>query len=91
MKKGIFTTLVVFWCGLIFWFSAQPAVESAKMSHSVGKVIGEVLVPDFKTLSAEEQEKIKEQVEFMKTYREVLQFGTFYRLQSPFKHNTSAC
>lgn len=45
---------------------------------------------DLNQLSAEEQEKIKEQVEFMKTYREVLQFGTFYRLQSPFKHNTSA-
>ena len=64
MKKGIFTTLVVFWCGLIFWFSAQPAVESAKMSHSVGKVIGEVLVPDFKTLSAEEQEKIAEKIDY---------------------------
>ena len=45
---------------------------------------------DLNKLSAEEQEKIKGQVEFMKTYREVLQFGTFYRLQSPFKHNTSA-
>lgn len=26
----------------------------------------------------------------MKAYREVIQFGAFYRLQSPFEHNTSA-
>ena len=27
---------------------------------------------------------------FMKQYRQLFQFGTFYRLQSPFEHNTSA-
>ena len=26
----------------------------------------------------------------MKQYREVIQFGTFYRLQSPFEHNIAA-
>lgn len=45
---------------------------------------------DLNRLTKEEQDKIKEQVEFMKTYREVIQFGTFYRLKSPFEHNTSA-
>lgn len=32
-------------------------------------------------------EKVKEQIAFMKEYREVLQFGTFYRLKSPFETN----
>lgn len=45
---------------------------------------------DLNKLSLEEQEKIKEQVSFMKQYRELIQFGTFYRLQSPFEHNASA-
>ena len=45
---------------------------------------------DLNKLSVEEQEKVKEQVRFMKQYREIIQFGTFYRLQSPFEHNASA-
>ena len=40
---------------------------------------------DLNRLSAEEQEAVKRQVEFMKRYRELLQFGTFYRLKSPFE------
>ena len=40
---------------------------------------------DLNRLSAEEQEEVKRQVEFMKKYRELLQFGTFYRLKSPFE------
>ena len=64
MKKAIFTTFVALWMGVIFWFSAQPAVESSKMSHSIGKVIGEVLVPDFKALSSEEQEAIAEKIDY---------------------------
>lgn len=64
MKKAIFTTFVALWMGVIFWFSAQPAVESSKMSHSIGKAIGEVLVPDFKALSSEEQEAIAEKIDY---------------------------
>lgn len=63
-KRGIFTILVALWMGLIFWFSAQPAVESAKMSHSVGRIVGEVLVPDFGSLSKQEQEKIAEKIDY---------------------------
>lgn len=36
-------------------------------------------------LSAEEKSIIKEQIKFMKEHRELLQFGTFYRLRSPFE------
>ena len=34
--------------------------------------------------------KVKEQIAFMKEHRELIQFGTFYRLQSPFTNNVSA-
>ncbi len=42
---------------------------------------------DLNKLTEEEQEKVKAQIAFMKRYREVLQFGTFYRLKSPFEGN----
>lgn len=40
---------------------------------------------DLNELSDEEFEKVKEQIRFMKEYREVIQYGDFYRLQSPFE------
>ena len=40
---------------------------------------------DLNKLTAEEIEEVKEQVKFMKEYREVIQYGTFYRLASPFE------
>ncbi len=42
---------------------------------------------DLNKLTEEEQELVKEQIVFMKEYRELLQFGTFYRLVSPFEGN----
>ena len=42
---------------------------------------------DLNKLSAEEIEEVKEQIVFMKEYREIIQFGTFYRLKSPFEGN----
>lgn len=45
---------------------------------------------DLNKLTEEEQEEIKEQVAFMKEYRRLLQFGTFYRLSSPFENNVTA-
>lgn len=45
---------------------------------------------DLNVLSEEEQDEVKAQIAFMKEYRELLQFGTFYRLQSPFENNISA-
>lgn len=45
---------------------------------------------DLNRLTAEEQEAVKHQVEFMKKYRELLQFGLFYRLRSPFEGNVAA-
>lgn len=40
---------------------------------------------DLNKLTVKEQEQVKEQVAFMKEYRQVLQYGTFYRLISPFE------
>ena len=45
---------------------------------------------DLSALTEEEQEEVKEQIKFMKQYRRLFQFGTFYRLRSPFDHNISA-
>ena len=42
---------------------------------------------DLNQLSEAELEEVKGQIAFMKRYREVLQFGLFYRLQSPFEGN----
>ena len=45
---------------------------------------------DLNRLTAEEQEEVKRQTAFMKKYRSVLQFGSFYRLESPFEGNVTA-
>ena len=42
---------------------------------------------DLSKLSETEMEQVKKQVAFMKEYRHVLQFGTFYRLKGPFTSN----
>jgi alpha-galactosidase len=42
---------------------------------------------DLNKLTEEELAEVKDQIAFMKKYREVLQFGTFYRLKSPFEGN----
>ena len=42
---------------------------------------------DLNKLSEDEIAQVKEQVAFMKEYRWLLQFGTFYRLVSPFEDN----
>ena len=45
---------------------------------------------DVTRLTPEEQETVKQQVAFMKAHRRLIQFGTFYRLKSPFEGNSSA-
>lgn len=42
---------------------------------------------DLNKLSLEEIEEVKQQIQFMKNYRGLLQYGTFYRLKSPFEGN----
>ena len=45
---------------------------------------------DLNKLTREEMGEVKEQIAFMKKYRHILQFGTFYRLNSPFEGNEAA-
>ncbi|MGM9952350.1 MAG: alpha-galactosidase [Intestinibaculum porci] len=41
-------------------------------------------------LSAQEKAEMRKQIAFMKTYRQLISQGTFYRLQSPFSHNEAS-
>ncbi len=45
---------------------------------------------DLNHVSEDDFEKVKEQVQFMKKNRELFQFGTFYRLRSPFEADQCA-
>jgi alpha-galactosidase len=45
---------------------------------------------DLNHISDEEFEEVKEQIKFMKENRRLLQFGTFYRLRSPFEKDQAA-
>ena len=45
---------------------------------------------DLNELSDEEFDQVKEQIKFMKQHRQLLQFGRFYRLVSPFETNLNA-
>lgn len=45
---------------------------------------------DLNTLNANERAQVREQIAFMKRYRAILQFGTFYRLLSPFENDRFA-
>ena len=45
---------------------------------------------DLNRLTGEERELVREQIAFVKEYRQTLQFGDFYRLLSPFEGNFTA-
>ena len=45
---------------------------------------------DLNQISEEEQEKVKEQICFMKAHRRFIQTGRFFRLKSPFEGNEAA-
>ena len=57
-KTGIIWLIfMIIWMSVIFSFSAKKAVESEGMSHSVGKEIGRLIVPQFTSWSEERQEQ----------------------------------
>lgn len=45
---------------------------------------------DLNHISSDEFEEVKKQIEFMKNNRELIQYGTFYRLSSPFTNDYAA-
>lgn len=63
-KKAFFTIAVILWMILIFWFSAQPADGSDKMSLSVGGAIGRIFVSDFDNWTSEEQMEFAERINY---------------------------
>lgn len=87
---------------LVFPPSTMGAHVSAIPNHQVGRntplefrknaamagVFGYEL--DLGKMSVAEQTQVKEQVAFYKKYRQLLQFGNFYRLKSPFDGNDCA-
>ena len=62
--RAIWGILVIVWMGVIFSFSAREADESAAMSHSVGKEIGRLFVPEFRSWSDDRQEQFAERIDF---------------------------
>lgn len=84
---------------LVYPLSSMGSHVSAVPNHQVGRLtpietranvayfgtFGYEL--DLDRIDGATQAKIKDQIKFMKSHRELLQFGTFYRLRSPFETN----
>lgn len=62
--KNILVLGVVLWMGLIFWFSAQPADDSARMSLSVGHVAGLIFIPDYESWPSWRQDAFEEGIDY---------------------------
>ena len=64
-KAGIIWLIfTLVWMVVIFSFSAREADESAAMSHSVGKMIGRLVIPEYKSWSEDKQEQFAEKIDF---------------------------
>ncbi|WP_281725738.1 VanZ family protein [Lachnoclostridium phocaeense] len=63
MKRNIFTLMVLLWMGIIFWFSAQPADQSERMSLSVGHVAGLLFADGYEDWPQERQEAFEEEID----------------------------
>lgn len=55
MKKRVWTTAVIIWMMLIFWFSTQPADQSEDMSLSAGRMVGRIFIPEYEQWPQERQ------------------------------------
>ena len=83
---------------IVYPISSMGAHVSAVPNHQTGRVtsigtranvaffgaFGYEL--DLNKISLREREDVKRQIEFFKENRELLQFGTFYRIESPFEN-----
>lgn len=87
---------------LLYPISAMGSHVSAVPNHQVNRMTSLAMRGDvayFGTfgyelnlheVSDEDFQVMKEQIDFMKQYRSLFQYGTFYRLQSPFENNVCA-
>lgn len=64
MKRILYIILLAGWMAVIFSFSARPADESEQMSHSVGKMAGKLLIPDYHTWSEQRQEEFAARIDY---------------------------
>lgn len=99
---GVERLKIQYGTSLIYPISAMTAHVSAVPNHQTGRSTsidfrGNVAMAgnfgyelDVTKMSDEEKEKIKEQVKLYKEMRELVQFGDFYRLLSPFDGNYTA-
>lgn len=83
MRKGLIfkitsLSLLVFWCVLIFVFSAQNAENSSKTSGAVVTRVVETVYPDYKTLPKEKQQSITDTVTVM--VRKTAHFSEYFVL-----------
>lgn len=62
--KIFLTILTVFWMAVIFFFSAQSADESTNASHTVGRVVGRIIISGFEQWEPEEQEEFASRIDF---------------------------
>ena len=64
-KAGIiWLFLMLIWLMVIFSFSAKKADESTVMSHSVGKLIGNIVIPEYRSWPKDKQEQFAEKIDF---------------------------
>ncbi|KNZ42518.1 VanZ family protein [Acetobacterium bakii] len=63
-KRRILWSVVMLWMLVIFFFSAQPALESARLSGGITEMIVTGVVSNFNYLSADEQHIIIQQASF---------------------------
>ncbi|SDX38859.1 alpha-galactosidase [Paenibacillus sp. CF384] len=87
---------------IVYPISSMGAHVSASPNHQVGRVTplktrGDVAMSgnfgyelDLTAFTEAEKEEVKRQVEQVKEVRELVQYGTFYRLLSPFEGNETA-
>ena len=67
-KAGIiWLFLMLIWLMVIFSFSAKKADESTVMSHSVGKLIGNIVIPEYRSWPEDKQEQFAEKNRFSGT------------------------
>lgn len=62
--KYIFLTAAIVWMCIIFWFSAQPAVQSTEMSMAFGSKICNIFVPGYSELDTQKQYELAQSIEF---------------------------
>ncbi|MEE1086375.1 MAG: VanZ family protein [Schaedlerella sp.] len=55
---GLCFTLL--WMGIIFSLSSQPSNQSDETSLGIGRIIAEIVKPDFEQISADEQDQLVE-------------------------------